>query len=156
MNHIPILINLAPCAPSLQVPILLLVTLIVSAIPAIAVFVWLPNPPLQAAGKAPPLPLQDAEAALYYDGEAGRAPLASMGLTGTCSALCRSAVTVSSEAWAGLRSPSFCLVALSGGSTMAVWGAWSGVLPTVMTPQFTAVQAGAVGSVATFASIAGA
>ena len=94
--------------------------------------------------------LADTDAAsFYYDGEgAAHVPSAS--------SMCGQAGSVAREAAAGLRSASFCLVALSGGSTMAVWGAWSGVLPTVMTPQFSADQAGAVGSVATFASIAGA
>lgn len=136
---------------------LLVVTLALSALPAIAVFVWLPNPPPPpslsdgGASRAVLLLPDDGAASFYYDGEGAGAA----GASAAAAAGCGQAGAVALEAAAGLRSASFCLVALSGGSTMAVWGAWSGVLPTVMTPHFSADQAGAVGSVATFASIAG-
>ena len=161
---------------ALQLPLLLVVTLVCSALPAVAVFAWLPNPspPLPHAQDANPAgaaPAASARAVLlldggvqagdtfYYDdglgrGGGGKAVPESGHTDG--GGLCGSAGDVARQACAGLRSASFCLVALSGGSTMAVWGAWSGVLPAVMTPQFSADQAGAVGSVATFASIAGA
>jgi len=55
-------------------------------------------------------------------------------------------------------SPSFLLVAASGGLTMAVFGAWSGVIPAALTDPavgFSSDAAGAMGSFNTFAGIAG-
>jgi len=60
-----------------------------------------------------------------------------------------------------LSSRSFVLLCLAGGLEMAIYGMWSGVLPAVLTAlpggaAFSDVQAGALGSVNTFAGIAGA
>lgn len=64
---------------------------------------------------------------------------------------------LSQEVWAALRTPSFVLLCVAGGLEMAVYGAWSGVLPSVLTLNslYTDTQAGAFGSVNTFAGIGG-
>ena len=54
-----------------------------------------------------------------------------------------------------LTSPGFAAAALAGGGQMAVYGAWSGVLTTLLAPRFTGSDAGAFGTVATFAGIFG-
>ena len=54
-----------------------------------------------------------------------------------------------------LRKPSFSIICLAGGVEMAVYGGWSGVLPSVLTPQYTDSQAGVLGALNTFAGIWG-
>jgi hypothetical protein len=57
-----------------------------------------------------------------------------------------------------LASPSFVLLAVAGGTEMAVFGMWSGVLPAAVTAggAYTDTQAGVFGTVVTFAGVAGA
>jgi hypothetical protein len=51
--------------------------------------------------------------------------------------------------------PGLLLLTLSGGLQMAVYGAWSGTLPSVLSPRFSDGQAGALGSVNTFSGVVG-
>ena len=60
-----------------------------------------------------------------------------------------------SEAIAALRKPAFAVVVAAGGLEMAIYGGWSGVLPSALSPTFTNTQAGVLGSFNTFAGIAG-
>ena len=66
-----------------------------------------------------------------------------------------SLLAASRDVLACLRSPSVLLVTLSGGLQMAVYGAWSGTLPSVLSPRFSPAQAGALGSINTFIGVAG-
>ena len=54
-----------------------------------------------------------------------------------------------------LRSPGLVLLTISGGLQMAVYGAWSGTLPSVLSPRFSDGQAGAMGSLNTFIGCVG-
>jgi hypothetical protein len=71
------------------------------------------------------------------------------------------AATARSSVWEqvsiALKTPSFLLLCAAGGLQMAFYGAWSGELPSVLTANglYTDVQAGAFGSVNTFAGIIG-
>ena len=121
--------------------------------------VWYPNPPqlskqgsedhansLQAseakiAGHAASAELDYLYRPLHEDADSGG------GIGRSGAALWSTVRAVAADACGCLSSPSFVLTALSGGATMAVWGAWSGVLPTVMVPEFTAGQVGSWGGV---------
>ena len=73
----------------------------------------------------------------------------------SCSWITSTASTAWKEIVASIRVPSFLLLAVSGGLEMAVYGLWSGVLPTVLNPPFSDTQAGNFGTVTTFAGILG-
>lgn len=73
----------------------------------------------------------------------------------SCSWISSTASTAWKEIMASIRVPSFLLLAISGGLEMAVYGLWSGVLPTVLNPPFSDTQAGNFGTVTTFAGILG-
>ena len=134
---------------------LLLVTACITALPAFAVVVYLPQEPSaggvdsekEGGGEGDVVPLLAAE-----PGEEGVAVVVAAAAPRTLWAALKAEAV---DLVAVFRRPSFALVAVACGSGMALWGAWSGVLPSVLSPQYTAVQAGTVGSVATFASIGG-
>ena len=77
---------------------------------------------------------------------AGAAPPRSLGAS-----LARAAADVLGV----LRTPGLLLLTAAGGLQMAVYGAWSGTLPSVLSPRFSNADAGALGCVNTFAGVAG-
>lgn len=161
-----------------DLPKLLAVEVVLAALPFIGAMLYLPalprEPPSAAAAEefAKLNSLRDRGKSLQdagYD-EMGDVPVAGDGLaagkvglladgggatgSGRVSFLASlsSAVT---DFQACLRSPGLVLLTISGGMQMAVYGAWSGTLPSVLSARFSNGQAGALGSVNTFAGCIG-
>ena len=124
-----------------DLPTLLYVCLACAAVPGMAAWAYLPVHPA-----LPPSPAAAAEAAQWD--EHGK-PRSSSG-SSVVAASAAQAVQV-------CRHPAFAVVALSGGVTMAFYGAWSGELTPALTAggRFSDAQGGSIGSLATFAGIAG-
>jgi hypothetical protein len=131
-----------------DLPTLLFLEVGLAALPLLAVLAYYPaapaEPPSRAAAEESRA-MQDKEddAAMSKESGDGKGPLWT------------AASTAAGEIWRAVRVPSFVVLAFAGGLEMAVYGLWSGVLPTVLSPRFTDAQAGAFGSVNTFAGIVG-
>ncbi len=139
-----------------DLPRLLAAGVAASALPALAVWLYYPEPPAGGQGDVSPggggggwgsgdahaagTPLLlagdgDDDAALWRHSGGGGSGSGSSGM-GVRAAL----VSALSEARTAVGVRSFVLVAVSGGAIMAVWGAWSGVLATVLSPRFSSGQ----------------
>jgi MFS family permease len=155
---------------------LLLVEAGLAALPVVATLIYYPAAPAvppsrAAADEAAAMEAKEhaahAEAAEFdyvgldgfssssSSGKRGRGGGGRRAAVGCCSGAAASARTTAREIVAAARVPSFLLLALAGGLEMAVYGAWSGVLPSVLNPPFSDAQAGVFGSVNTFAGIVG-
>ena len=127
-----------------DVPTLLLLELALAVLPLVAVAWHSP-----AAPARPPSRAAAAEA---------RALAAKVKAAAGAGGLARSVAVARREVVRALTSPSFMLIAVAGGTEMAVFGMWSGVLPAAVTAggAYTDAQAGVFGTVVTFAGVAGA
>lgn len=163
----------AVVASTTDLPTLLLLEVALAGLPLVATLIYYPavpaNPPSAAAAQVIST-LQErrawaeARAAAAEEGEEAEAHGAYAGLLSDSDATIKAHgsssgsstfITAAREIGVALRQPSFLILAIAGGAQMAWYGAWSGVLPTVLTPRFTDAQAGSFGSVNTFAGIVG-
>jgi hypothetical protein len=137
-----------------DLPTLLAVEIGLAALPFIAVWAYYPAappvPPSRAAEDAAArMEERLAAAAEEEEGKGGGKG------AGALHTLVTAVGVAAAEVSAAFRAPAFLALAVAGGLEMAVYGAWSGVLPTVLSPKFSDGQAGTFGSVNTFAGIAG-
>ena len=153
-----------------DIPTLLAVECALAVLPLIAVLLYFPVRPLDPPSRAAAAEFERLDVLIQRRGSAGAASDEGPGVSLLLKqggegeedsdaivrrSACASVRDSAYDVWAVVCSPSFALVALSGGAQMAVFGAWSGTLPTVLSPRFTDAQAGVFGSVCTFAGIAG-
>lgn len=138
-----------------DVPTLLLVEVGLTLLPLVLVYTVLPAGPATPPSKAAEREAQawqeaeDRKVALALDDEEGG------GKGGGDAA---SSLAVLAQVKTAVYTPSFLLLCVSGGLQMAIYGAWSGVLPSVLTNGtglYTDAQAGTFGSINTFAGIVG-
>ena len=145
-----------------DVPTLLLLELGLSVLPALVALAFCPSFPAQ-----PPSEAAAAEAAGWAqqqqaEEEEEEGPAlqggsgSGAGRAGRAAGGGHSLQALLQEARRLLRHPPFLLLSASGGIVMAFYGAWSGVLPSALQGAgLTAVQAGNMGAINTFAGILG-
>ncbi len=125
-----------------DLPTLLLLEIGLAGLPFLAVLIYYPVAPSTPPSRAA------EEEAQAMELKSRKMELAKLDMEGNgqgcCGTVSTSASTAAKEVLAAIRVPSFLLLAVAGGVEMAVYGAWSGVLPTVLSPKFTDTQAGAL------------
>lgn len=126
-----------------DLPTLLYLEVGLAALPLIAVLAYYPASPGEPPSRAAAEEMQLMEQKLSSKSSSSSSSPSSASLGWV------------SEVWRSLAIPSFLLLAIGGGLEMAAYGGWSGVLTSALTPRFSDSQAGAMGSVNTFAGILG-
>lgn len=141
-------------ATSGDLPTLLYVCVACAAVPCVASLVFLPPFP-----STPPSRAAKEEAEGWMDREAAAAAAAAKAVDSTTKVPSTLSLLLPSTLGASLAlvcHPPFLAVAVSGGVTMALYGAWSGELTPALTQGgYSDKAAGAIGSVVTFAGIVG-
>jgi MFS family permease len=135
-----------------DLPTLLYLEIGLAALPFVATSLYLPAapavPPSQAAAEEARV-MEQKEEARRARAKGEEPPEGSVaGGSSSVAVAFREIVTA-------VRVPSFLILALAGGLEMAVYGEWSGLLPTVLQQRYSDSQAGWFGTANTFAGIIG-